>query len=107
DDPLANNEYLVVIDLMRSAGRASQIFLAAPIDIVQLERLFCGLFTCAAHVDWDEKRGRLVAEERLLLGKLIIGRKSLPEPDSSQISQALLNYIARCGLECLNWTPAA
>ncbi|WP_429748244.1 ATP-dependent helicase HrpB [Vibrio minamisatsumaniensis] len=107
DDPLANHEYLVVIDLMRSVGRASQIFLATPIDIVQLERLFCGLFTRAAHVDWDEKRGRLVAEERLLLGKLIIGRKSLPEPDSSQISQALLNYIARCGLECLNWTPAA
>ncbi len=48
-----------------------------------------------------------VAEERVLLGKLIISTKPLPEPDSEQISQALLNYIARRGLESLNWTVSA
>ncbi len=107
DDPLANNEYIVVIDLMRTAGRASQIFLATPIDIVQLEASFSGLFSHQDYADWDEKRGRLVAEERVLLGKLIISTKPLPEPDSDQISQALLNYIARRGLESLNWTASA
>ncbi|MCG9554011.1 ATP-dependent helicase HrpB [Vibrio sp. Isolate31] len=107
DDPLANNEYIVVIDLMRSTGRASQIFLATPVDIAQLEEAFPKLFVISDYADWDEKRGRLVAEQRVTLGKLVISTKALPAPDASQISQALLNYIARCGLDRLNWTPSA
>ncbi|WP_373959102.1 ATP-dependent helicase HrpB [Vibrio gigantis] len=107
DDPLANNDYIVVIDLMRSTGRASQIFLATAVDIAQLESEFPKLFVRSDYADWDEKRGRLVAEQRLSLGKLIISTKALPEPGASQISQALLNYIARCGLDRLHWTPAA
>ncbi|CAH6817393.1 RNA-dependent NTPase HrpB [Vibrio chagasii] len=107
DDPLAGNEYIVVIDLMRSTGRASQIFLATPVDIAQLEDEFPKLFVCSDYTDWDEKRGKLVAEQRVALGKLVISTKTLPEPDVSQISQALLNYIARCGLDRLHWTPTA
>ena len=107
DDPLANNDYIVVIDLMRSSGRASQIFLATPVDIAQLEEAFPKLFICSDYADWDEKRGRLVAEQRVTLGKLVISTKALPEPDASQISQALLNYIARCGLDRLHWRPSA
>lgn len=107
DDPLANNDYIVVIDLMRSTGRASQIFLATAVDIAQLEEAFPKLFACSDYADWDEKRGRLVAEQRVSLGKLIISTKALPEPSANQASQALLNYIARCGLDHLHWTPAA
>ncbi|OBT32990.1 ATP-dependent helicase HrpB [Vibrio splendidus] len=107
DDPLANNEYIVVIDLMRTAGRASQIFLATAVDISQLEAEFPKLFVRSDYADWDEKRGRLVAEQRVSLGKLIISTKALPEPDANQASKALLNYIARCGLDRLHWTPSA
>ncbi|CAK2484728.1 RNA-dependent NTPase HrpB [Vibrio crassostreae] len=107
DDPLANNDYIVVIDLMRSTGRASQIFLATAVDIALLEEAFPNLFVCSDYADWDEKRGRLVAEQRVSLGKLIISTKALPEPDSNQASQALLNYVARCGLDRLHWTPSA
>ncbi|WP_122045979.1 ATP-dependent helicase HrpB [Vibrio atlanticus] len=107
DDPLANNDYIVVIDLMRSTGRASQVFLATAVDIAQLEVEFPKLFVCSDYADWDEKRGRLVAEQRVSLGKLIISTKALPEPDANQASQALLNYIARCGLERLHWTSSA
>ncbi|PTP86847.1 ATP-dependent helicase HrpB [Vibrio splendidus] len=107
DDPLANNDYIVVIDLMRSTGRASQIFLATSVDIAQLESEFPKLFVRSDYADWDEKRGRLVAEQRVSLGKLIISTKSLPEPDANQASKALLNYIARCGLDRLNWTASA
>ncbi|MEZ9002498.1 ATP-dependent helicase HrpB [Vibrio splendidus] len=107
DDPLANNDYIVVIDLMRSTGRASQIFLATAVDISQLEVEFPKLFVRSDYADWDEKRGRLVAEQRVSLGKLIISTKALPEPDANQASKALLNYIARCGLDRLHWTPSA
>ncbi|MEZ9574362.1 ATP-dependent helicase HrpB [Vibrio sp. 10N.261.55.F4] len=107
DDPLANNNYIVVIDLMRSTGRASQIFLATAVDIAQLEAEFPKLFVRSDYADWDEKRGRLVAEQRVSLGKLIISTKALPDPDANQASQALLNYVARCGLDLLNWTASA
>jgi len=107
DDPLANNDYIVVIDLMRSTGRASQIFLATAVDISQLEVEFPKLLVRSDYADWDEKRGRLVAEQRVSLGKLIISTKALPEPDANQASKALLNYIARCGLDRLHWTPSA
>ena len=107
DDLLANNVYIVVIDLMRSTGRASQIFLATPVDIAQLEAAFPKLFVSSDYAYWDEKRGRLVAEQRVTLGKLVISTKALPQPDASQISQALSNYIARCGLDRLHWTLSA
>ncbi len=107
DDPMANNDYIVVIDLMRSTGRASQIFLATAVDIAQLEAQFPKLFVRSDYADWDEKRGRLVAEQRVSLGKLIISTKALPDPDATQASQALLNYVARCGLDRLHWTPSA
>ncbi|UOE85972.1 ATP-dependent helicase HrpB [Vibrio splendidus] len=107
DDSLANNDYIVVIDLMRCTGRASQIFLATAVDISQLEAEFPKLFVRSDYADWDEKRGRLVAEQRVSLGKLIISTKALPEPDANQASQALLNYVARCGLDRLHWTPSA
>lgn len=107
DDPLANNDYIVVIDLMRSTGRASQIFLATAVDIAQLEAEFPKLFVRSDYADWDEKRGRLVAEQRVSLGKLIISTKALADPDANQASQALFNYVARCGLDRLNWTASA
>ncbi|MEZ9697996.1 ATP-dependent helicase HrpB [Vibrio sp. 10N.261.46.E12] len=107
DDPLANNDYIVVIDLMRSTGRASQIFLATAVDIAQIEAEFPKLFVRSDYADWDEKRGRLVAEQRVSLGKLIISTKALPDPDANQASQALLNYVSRCGLDRLNWTASA
>ncbi|UWZ99051.1 ATP-dependent helicase HrpB [Vibrio splendidus] len=107
DDPLANNDYVVVIDLMRITGRASQIFLATSVDISQLESEFPKLFVRSDYADWDEKRGRLVAEQRVSLGKLIISTKALPDPDANQVSQALLNYVARCGLDRLHWTLSA
>lgn len=107
DDPLADSEYIVVIDLMRSAGRSSQVFLATAVDIVNLEAHFSDMFTVLDYVDWDDARGRLVAEQRVCLGQLVINTKALPEPDSEKISEALLNYVGRKGLDILNWTPAA
>ncbi|MDW2313419.1 ATP-dependent helicase C-terminal domain-containing protein, partial [Vibrio sp. 1075] len=58
-------------------------------------------------VDWDEKKGRLVAEKQRKLGQLVIERVSLPNPGKEKMTQALLTYVRRQGLSSLNWTPAA
>ncbi|CAM2865577.1 ATP-dependent helicase HrpB [Vibrio diazotrophicus] len=107
--PLAGCDYVVALDLMRSLGssnqisKSSRIFCALDLDIDALESQFGFLFATSEQVDWDEKAGRLVAEERCCLGEVVIRRRALPEPDKQKMTQALLNYVERKGLSVLNW----
>ena len=107
--PLAGSDYVVALDLMRSLGssnqisQSSRIFCALDLDIDALESQFGFLFATSEQVDWDEKAGRLVAEERCCLGDVVIRRRALPEPDKQKMTQALLNYVERKSLSVLNW----
>ncbi len=103
DQALAGSEYLVAVDLMRSHGQSSRIFSALELDIQLLEQQFSPLFASSKRVDWDEKVGRLVAEELCCIGDVIVRRRILPEPDKQKMTQALLNYVERKGLSVLNW----
>ncbi|HCG9162089.1 TPA: ATP-dependent helicase HrpB [Vibrio parahaemolyticus] len=107
DDMLGGCEYLVAIDLMRSHSNSSQIHLACELDVNILQTTFYSLFSTKEVVDWDEKKGRLVAEKQRKLGQLVIERVSLPNPGKEKMTQALLTYVRRQGLSSLNWTPAA
>ncbi|AWA90473.1 TPA: ATP-dependent helicase HrpB [Vibrio parahaemolyticus] len=107
DDMLGGCEYLVAIDLMRSHSNSSQIHLACELDVNILQTTFDSLFSTKEVVDWDEKKGRLVAEKQRKLGQLVIERVSLPDPGKEKMTQALLTYVRRQGLSSLNWTPAA
>ncbi|MCG9646244.1 ATP-dependent helicase HrpB [Vibrio parahaemolyticus] len=107
DDMLGGCEYLVAIDLMRSHSNSSQIHLACELDVNILQTTFNSLFSTEEVVDWDEKKGRLVAEKQRKLGQLVIERVSLPNPGKEKMTQALLTYVRRQGLSSLNWTPAA
>ncbi|EJG0714729.1 ATP-dependent helicase HrpB [Vibrio parahaemolyticus] len=107
DDMLGGCEYLVAIDLMRSHSNSSQIHLACELDANILQTTFDSLFSTKEVVDWDEKKGRLVAEKQRKLGQLVIERVSLPNPGKEKMTQALLTYVRRQGLSSLNWTPAA
>ncbi len=107
EDTLGECEYLVAIDLLRSHSNSSQIHLACELDVNILRATFASLFLSEEVVDWDEKRGRLVAERQQKLGQLVVERESLPSPGKEKMTQALLTYIRRQGLASLNWTPAA
>ncbi|HCG8163226.1 ATP-dependent helicase HrpB [Vibrio parahaemolyticus] len=107
DDMLGGCEYLVAIDLMRSHSNSSQIHLACELDVNILQTTFDSLLSTEEVVDWDEKKGRLVAEKQRKLGQLVIERVSLPNPGKEKMTQALLTYVRRQGLSSLNWTPAA
>ncbi|EGU35103.1 ATP-dependent RNA helicase HrpB [Vibrio ichthyoenteri ATCC 700023] len=107
DDPLAASDYLIAIDLMRSHGDAAMIYLAIDLDITRLLNALPEKFSQQQVVDWDEKRGKLVAEERVQWANLIIESRPMAEPSADKMSEALLNYIRRQGLQCLNWTESA
>jgi len=106
EEPLSASAYIVAVELMRSQQQASRIFLAAELDIQQLKQQLPQLFTQVEKVDWSEEKGRLVAESQSHVGKLIVSREALPKPDKSKMSQALLTYIRRKGLQSLNWNGA-
>nr|WP_319554944.1 ATP-dependent helicase HrpB [uncultured Vibrio sp.] len=107
DDTLGACEYLVTVDLMRSHSNSSQIHLACELDVNLLQTTFKSLFSSKELVDWDEKRGRLIAQRQQKLGQLVIGCESLPSPGKEKMTQALLTYVRRQGVSSLNWTPAA
>ncbi|MGP8307540.1 ATP-dependent helicase HrpB [Vibrio sp. YIC-376] len=107
EDTLGECEYLVTVDLMRSRSNSSQIHLACELDVNILQSTFSSLFSSEEIIDWDEKRGRLVAEKQLKIGQIVVDRAPLPSPGKEKMTQALLTYVRRQGIGSLNWTPAA
>ncbi|WED22375.1 ATP-dependent helicase HrpB [Vibrio sp. JC009] len=105
---LAEEEFIVAIDLMRTGRDESQLFLGASLDIHALKTLVPQLFFTMESVDWDEAKGRLIAQQLYCLGNrnghyLVTGTEILPQPDKAKIVEALLNYLRRKGLDVLNW----
>ncbi|MDV7104442.1 ATP-dependent helicase HrpB [Vibrio sp. TH_r3] len=106
-ETLSTQDYIVAVNLIRSNQQTSQIFAAARLNISQLYQVNPSLFEYKESVDWDDIKGQLIAEKQLLLGKLIISVQPLPKPDAKKMTQALLNFVRRKGLSCLNWTTSS
>lgn len=94
--------YLVVCDLMRHQGADSQIQLACELSLAELFEYLPHLTQNVDHLDWDEKRGRLVGERRVMCGQLVLKAQETETPDKEKMTQALLNYVRRKGLSVLN-----
>lgn len=107
DEPLADEELLVVADIVKTHRGDSRIFSAVPVQLVELQHVLPHLFVWREWLDWDDKKGRLTAEKHLCCGKLVLERQSMGEPDPNKASEALLNAILRKGLEALPWSKAA
>jgi ATP-dependent helicase HrpB len=99
-------EYLVAAEL-DGTGRDSRIFLAAPVELAEIEALFADQLETAATVEWDEQAGAVRAHRRKLLGALILREAPLPEPDPQAVTAALIDGIRKRGLDALPWTRAA
>ncbi len=96
-------DLIVAPVLTRHQSMNSQIDLAADLNLSYLQENLPFLFNKQEWVDWDDKQGKLIAEERLCLGQLVLERKTLPTPDKEKMTEALLNYVHRQGLSVLHW----
>ena len=106
-DKLADEEYLVVLDVLNTGRGASQIFKALSVDIPSLEHIATQLIENKQRLEWDDKRGALTASEVTQLGAIILKQKIIPIPDDADVSGALLATVRRHGVSVLNWTPSA
>ncbi len=102
-EQLAQNDYLVVVDLLKGSQSRSYIFLAAPLSKLSLMTVAAHLITEEEYLDWDDKLARIIAEKRSYLGRIILQKKQISLPDFDKVSLALLSMLKRKGLTCLNW----
>ncbi|RMJ02846.1 ATP-dependent RNA helicase HrpB [Marinobacter litoralis] len=106
DDALARQEWLVAADLDGKAREAT-MYLAAPVDLSDLEQ------DLAAHIEdreealWDDKRGTVLARKVRKLGSLVLAEQALAQVAPELLQQGLLDAVRRKGLDSLPWTPAA
>ncbi len=106
DDALARQDWLVAADL-DGQSREATIYLAAPVDLADLER------DLAAHIEerdeaiWDDKRGTVVARNVRKMGALVLAERALARVNPELLQQGLLDAVRRKGLASLPWTPGA
>jgi ATP-dependent helicase HrpB len=105
-EPLADAPWLVAADL-DDQGAESRIFLAAPVDLADLERAFADQVLPEAVVTWDPKAQAVRARQRTRLGALTLREAPLSDPDPEAALGALLQGITAEGLNILPWSKAA
>ena len=108
EDPgtLAAAPYLAVAEL---DGRVpeSRIFLAAPVDAPDIERLFAPQVSRDCVVEWDATGGTIVARARERLGAILLRESPLPHPDEEAVARALMHAIRRRDGVQLAWSDGA
>lgn len=103
-DALSREDYLAVAEV-DGAQADARIFLAAPVDEATIEAQFGAAIAERDAVEWDDRSSAVLARRQRRLGALVLREKPLPDPPADAIRAALLEAIARRGLDVLPWTP--
>ena len=84
----------------------SRVFLAAPLTANDLEHDFAGRIREVDLVEWHEETG-MVARRQRRLDAIVLGERSVRDPDPSAVAAALATEVRRRGLEMLPWSESA
>ena len=104
--PLAEAAYVVAAELA-GHGRESRVFLAAPVELADLEAHFAGQIETEESVAWDADAGAVRARRRERLGALILRESHLADADPELVTAALLAGIREKGIAALPWSKGA
>ncbi len=100
---LAKAEFIVAAEI-DGAEREARIFLAAPVAVADLERVFADQVTTRADIAWDARSGAVRARSERRLEALVLAAADLADPDPDAVLQAALTGLRSAGLEALPWT---
>ena len=103
---LSDSAYIVAAEL---DGRRpeSRIFLAARVELAELERHLADQITLDQEITWDARERAVVARERERLGAIVLAERPLRHPDPDVVSAVLLDGIRQTGVDALPWTDSA
>jgi ATP-dependent helicase HrpB len=105
-DGLAGESFLAVAD-MSGAGAEGAIYLAAPLDLRDIEEHFAGHIVERDLVEWDERSSAVLARRQRVLGSLVLEDAPLKSPPAERVGRALLEAVRKRGIETLSLSPAA
>ncbi|MEL0629673.1 ATP-dependent helicase HrpB [Psychromonas aquatilis] len=101
---LVNESMLVVADLaLPELQTNSLIFKACPINLEDIKVYLPDYLEKVNYLNWSLKNNKLIAERRLMLGKVVIHKTPLSNVTQQQKLDALLNAIKQEGLSLLYW----
>ncbi len=105
NSPLQSHDLLLILSLTKLDEGESTVFLALPIHWSELESVAPERFTMEDRVDWDENKGRIVAERCHCWGQLIQKRQGIAQPDAALCLKGVFAAIQRGGMTVLNFSP--
>jgi ATP-dependent helicase HrpB len=101
---LAKSEFIVAAEL-DGAERDARIFLAAPLERGDIERLFGDQIEERSEIVWDEREAAVRARKERRFGALVLRSEELRDADREKIAEAALAGLRSLGLGALPWTP--
>ena len=87
--------------------RDARVFLAAPVDLTDLERAFASQIVREEVVEWQRENGVVAARVRERLGALILRESLLRDADGEAVARELLAAIDREDGIRLDWSAPA
>jgi ATP-dependent helicase HrpB len=99
---LAKSEYIVV-PALDAGEREARIFLAAPIQLGDLERHFAAHIAERTEIAWDQREEAVRARRERRLGALVLEASEIRNPDPQQLERAALEGLRQLGLAAPSW----
>jgi len=105
NDELAGTEWLAVAEVGGRVGElADRIYSATPLNPENFKDVLAPLVLERDHVQWDDKGGKFVAEQRREVGRILLSRSPMTDvPEDARLS-ALMDVVRKNGLGILPWT---
>jgi ATP-dependent helicase HrpB len=100
---LSKSEFIVAAQL-DGAEREARIFLAAPLRLADIERLFGQHIVEHAEIVWDEREQKVQAQRQRRLGALLLEANDIRDPDPVALQSAVLAGLRQIGVAALPWT---
>ena len=100
---LTKSEFIVAAEL-DGADREARIFLAAPVEIADLEKYFAAQIEDCAEIRWDDREGQIRAQRERRLGSVVLEASDIRQPNADAMQLATLDGLRSLGVAKLPWT---
>ena len=100
---LSKSEFIVAAQL-DGADREARIFLAAPLRLEDIERLYAAHIVEHAEILWDEREQKIQARRERRLGALVLQTGDIRDPDPDALQSAALAGLRHLGIAALPWS---
>ncbi|HCX22529.1 MAG: ATP-dependent helicase HrpB [Flammeovirgaceae bacterium] len=97
-DDLAHEQWLAIAHMDARDG-LGKIFMASPLN----PRDLAPMVKEKEVITWDTKHGGLIASRDLRIGSIVLQSKPLPDPDESELVQAICDAIKKEGANLLDF----